>query len=60
MPAETNKQTYTHLRGTDEYCHKYFHDISISQSHSIRATLQTINVRKITGNLLTIFNYALM
>jgi hypothetical protein len=54
MPAESNRQTHTHLRGTGEYCHKYFNNTSVSRSHSARDQLQTTHGCEIIGSLLMI------
>jgi hypothetical protein len=54
MPAESNTQTHTHLRGTGEYCHKYFNDTSVLRSHSARDTPQTTYGCEITDSLLII------
>lgn len=54
MPAESNTQTHTHLRGTGENCHKYFNNTSASRSHSARDTPQTTHGCEIIGSLLMI------
>jgi hypothetical protein len=54
MPAESNRQTHTHLRGTGEYCHKYFNNTSVSRSHSARDTPQITHSCEIIGSLLII------
>lgn len=54
MPAESNRQTHTHLRGTGEYSYKYFNDTSVSRSYSARDTPQTTHGCEIIGSLLII------
>lgn len=54
MPAESNRQTYIHLRGTGEHCHKYFKDTSVSRSHSARDTPRTTHGYEIIGSLLIV------
>lgn len=55
MPAESHTQTHTHLRGTDEYLHKYFNNnISVSRFHPARETPRTTHGYEIIGSLLII------
>jgi hypothetical protein len=54
MPAESNRQTHTHLRGTGEYCHKHFNDTSVLRSHSARDTPQITHGCEIIGSLLIV------
>ncbi|MEH2259509.1 hypothetical protein [Nostoc sp.] len=54
MPAESNRQTHIHLRGTGEYCHKYFKHTSVSHSHSARDTPRTTHGYEIIGSLLIV------
>ncbi len=52
MPA-ANK-TSSHLRGTGEYCHKYFPNSTGLLSHSVRYTPQTTNFDEIVDSFLLI------
>jgi hypothetical protein len=50
MPAESNRQTHTHLRGTGEYAYEDFNDISFSRAHSSRDKPQTTHGYEITDS----------
>ncbi len=53
-PPKVTDKLIIHLRGTGEYCHKYFKDTSVSRSYSARDTPRTTHGYEIIGSLLIV------